>query len=83
MARYMIDQNLDIVLAPSDSPLIAFTSWAGWPVATVPVGNLTKNSQPWGFFVMSRGGSLDLLSRFMKGFHDSFERVQGPTSPFE
>lgn len=83
MAAYMRSQNLDIVLSASDASLITFSSWAGWPVATVPVGNLSKNDQPWGFFALPRDGRLDLLTRFMRGFYDSFEGIRGPTGPFQ
>ncbi|KAJ0119828.1 hypothetical protein J7T55_014033 [Diaporthe amygdali] len=83
MAQLMRDQDLDIVLSSSDATLISFSACAGWPVATVPVGNLTKNGQPWGFFALARDGSVDVLLRFMKAFHGSFARVKGPTTPFE
>lgn len=83
MAAYMRSQKLDIVISASDASLITFSSWAGWPVATVPVGNLSKNDQPWGFLALPRDGRLDLLTRFMQGFHDSFEGVRRPTGPFQ
>lgn len=83
MAAYMRQHNLDIVLSASDASLISFSSCAGWPVATVPVGNLSKNDQPWGFFALARDGRLDLLEKFMLGFHASFEGIRGPTAPFE
>lgn len=83
MAKYMRDQNLDIVLSASDASLIVFSSCAGWPVATVPVGNLAKNGQPWGFFALPRDGRLDLLTRFMRGFHHDFEGIRGPAGPFQ
>lgn len=83
MAAYMRKHNLDIVLSASDASLISFSSCAGWPVATVPVGNLAKNDQPWGFFALSRDGRLDLLTRFMRGFHNSFAGTMTPTAPFQ
>lgn len=83
MAKYMREHDLDIVLSSSDATLISFSACAGWPVATVPVGNLSKNDQPWGMFALSRDGSVDTLLRFMKAFHRSFTRVRGPTTPFD
>lgn len=83
IARMMREQDLDIVLSASDASLISFSSCAGWPVATVPAGNLTKNDQPWGFFALPRDGNLGILLRFIKGFHGGFEGVKGPTRPFE
>lgn len=75
--------DLDIVLSSSDSALIAFSACAGWPVATVPVGNLSKTGQPWGFFALARNGEMDLLMRFITGFHAYFDGVGGPRRPFE
>lgn len=83
IARVMREQSLDIVLSASDASLISFSSCAGWPVATVPVGNLTKNDQPWGFFALPRDGNLCVLMRFIKGFYGGFGGVKGPTRPFE
>ncbi|ROV92149.1 hypothetical protein VSDG_07550 [Cytospora chrysosperma] len=83
MAKLMRHRNLDIILSASDSSLIGFSACAGWPVATVPVGNLSKNGQPWGMFVLARDGNTDLLLRFMRAFHGCFEGSRGPTSPFE
>lgn len=83
MAKYMREHDLDIVLSSSDATLISFSACAGWPVATVPIGNLSKNDQPWGMFALARYGSVDTLLRFMNAFQGSFARVGGPTAPFE
>ena len=83
LAMSMKEQDLDIVLASSDSELVAFSSCAGWPAATVPIGNLEKNGQPWGMFVIARAGREDVLLRFMAAFKDTFEPVQKPTRPFQ
>lgn len=83
MAAVMREQNLDIILSASDASLVSFSTWAGWPLATVPVGNLRKNGQPWGFFALPRDGRVDLLKQFMNFFHGHFERVQSPKAPFE
>lgn len=83
MAKFMRDQDLDIVLSSSDATLITFSACAGWPVATVPVGNLDMNGQPWGMFALARNGDVDMLMRFMKAFHGFFATVKGPTAPFD
>lgn len=54
MAKVMQRRNLDIVLPASDASLISFSSCAGWPVTTLPVGNVSNNRPPWGTFVLSR-----------------------------
>lgn len=83
LARLMREQDFDIVLSASDASLVSFSASAGWPVATVPVGNLAKNGQPWGFFALPRDGKMSLLMRFMKGFFENFEDLKQPTRPFE
>ncbi|KAK7747238.1 hypothetical protein SLS53_001491 [Cytospora paraplurivora] len=83
MAKFMRERGIDIIISASDASLISFSSCAGWPVATVPIGNLNKNGQPWGFFVLARDGSIDLLLKFLTAFHGCFEGVMGPARPFE
>ncbi|KAH8775372.1 amidase-like protein [Diaporthe sp. PMI_573] len=83
MAKYMHEHGLDVVLSSSDATLISFSACAGWPVATVPVGNLTKNDQPWGMFALACDGSVDTLLMFMRAFHGSFNGVKAPETPFE
>jgi amidase len=83
MAKYMHEHDLDIVLSSSDATLISFSACAGWPIATVPVGNLTENDQPWGMFALARDGCVHTLLRFMKAFRGSFPDVRAPNTPFE
>lgn len=83
MAKIMRERGIDIIISASDASLISFSSCAGWPVATVPVSNLSKNGQPWGLFVLAREGSIDILLRFLRIFHGCFGGVMGPASPFE
>lgn len=77
------ERNLDVVLSSSDARLISFSTCAGWPVATVPVSNMAKNDQPWGFFALAKDGRTDMLLRFMEAFRASFDGIRGPLGPFE
>lgn len=79
----MRSHGVNIVLAASDSNLIGYSSWAGWSVATVPLGNLAKNGQPFGFSAIARDGRVDLLLRFMSAFHATFPAVEAPTECFK
>jgi len=83
MSRVMNEQGIDIVIANSDSTLVSYTSSAHWPVITVPVGNLAKNGQPWGFFALARTGREDLLLRFAAAFYKTFPGPDRPTRCFE
>lgn len=65
MAKYMSKHNLEIVLCSSDVTLITFSACARWPVATVPVGNLSKKNQLWRMFALARDASVDTLLTFI------------------
>ncbi len=83
IGKVLEEHGVDVILAPSDSTLVSYTALAGWPIATVPLGNLAKNGQPFGFFVLAPGGREDVLLRFMEAFHPTFPRIQGPPRCFE
>lgn len=83
LAKVMAEQNVDIALSASDATLVSFGGCAGWPIATVPLGNLEKNGQPWGMFALARAGREDLLLKFMAAFKGTFPPIQKPTKPFE
>ena len=78
----MEEHGLDVVLAPSDSVLISYAMLPGWPVATVPLGNMEKNGQPYGFFVLASAGNEAMLLRFMAAYHRTFPAVQAATACF-
>ncbi|OIW25362.1 amidase signature enzyme [Coniochaeta ligniaria NRRL 30616] len=82
IGKVMTEHDLDIVLAPSDSTLVSFAACSGWPIATVPLGRLVKNGQPYGFFAVSRDGREDVLFRFMAAYHKTFPSVARPSAPF-
>lgn len=83
-AKRMREHAIDVVLSASDAELVSFSACAGWPAATVPVGNLGGgDGQPWGSFALARDGEVGLLVRLMEGFYGGFEGVEGPTRPFE
>ncbi|KAI1802506.1 amidase signature enzyme [Daldinia bambusicola] len=81
--KAMQDSGLDIILAPSDSTLVSYAAWAGWPIGTVPLGRLDKVGQPFGLFALARRGREDTLLQFMFLFEETFPRPPGATSPFE
>ncbi|KUJ14326.1 amidase-like protein [Mollisia scopiformis] len=77
MEKYMTDNDLDLVVSSSDCSLISFTSCAGYPSATVPLGNL-ENGQPYGLFILARENREDLMFRFMSAFEATFPKIKGP-----
>lgn len=76
MGKVMDEQNVDVVVAASDSTLVVFAAYAGWPVATCPLGNLEKNSQPFGVFVTAR--SEDKLCQFLGTWQKVMPEIQAP-----
>ncbi|KAJ5820350.1 amidase-like protein [Penicillium riverlandense] len=75
MEKWMAEQSIDIVLGPSDSTLVSFAACAGWPIATMPLGKLGKNGQPYGFFALARSGREDTLFRLMSAFYRIFSET--------
>jgi len=75
--------GLDVIVSASESTLVAYAALAGWPVATVPLGNLKTNAQPFGFFVLARAGRDDILIRFMTAYYGAFGSVKPPSHLFE
>ncbi|KAM3481598.1 hypothetical protein MY5147_000584 [Beauveria neobassiana] len=57
--------DLDIVLSSSECQLVTYAACAGWPCATVPLGNWRKNGQPYGMFALSKNGDEKTLLRFV------------------
>ncbi|CZR63995.1 uncharacterized protein PAC_13892 [Phialocephala subalpina] len=77
-AKYIRENDLDLIIANSDSTLIYFTACSGYPGATVPLGNL-ENGQPYGLFLLATThGGADMFS-FMSAFEATFPKVKGPT----
>ncbi|KAI1302931.1 amidase signature enzyme [Xylaria venustula] len=83
LGKLMKDKRLDIVVAPSDSTLVSYSAYAGWPIATVPLGRMESNGQPFGLFVLAREHREDILLKFMHLFEASFPPAALPTGPFE
>jgi amidase len=74
------EHGLDVVVANSDSTLIAYTACARWPAATVPIGNLADSGQPFGLFVLGR--TEDILLKFMLLYERTFPAIARPGGPF-
>ncbi|CAI7644884.1 unnamed protein product [Penicillium glandicola] len=78
-ARAILDdlfdkENVNILAAPGDSPLCVHASAAGYPVATVPIGQLRYNDRPFGLCLVVRADEEETLLRFM----GVYEKVAKP-----
>ncbi|PQK12738.1 hypothetical protein BB8028_0003g13530 [Beauveria bassiana] len=70
--------DLDIVLSSSECQLVTYAACAGWPCATVPLGNWRKNGQPYGMFALSKNGDEKTLLRFVCAWGKAFDGTQAP-----
>lgn len=78
LGRAMREAQVDVIVSASDSIIVGFAGAAGWPIATVPLGNLETNGQPFGLFVTAPEGREDLLFRFMGAFYATFPAIEKP-----
>lgn len=66
LERVMEHNDINVLLSCSDSNLVSYAAWLGWPIATFPVGRHEQNGQPWGMFALARKGREDLLIRTLQ-----------------
>ncbi|KAK1825954.1 amidase signature domain-containing protein [Podospora conica] len=69
-AQAIIDEALGragviLVAALADSPLCIHAAAAGYPIATVPLGQLRYNDRPFGLCIIARENDEETLLRFM------------------
>ena len=75
-ARHILDdtfdtQGLNIIAALADSPLCVHAAAAGYPIATVPLGQLSYNNRPFGLCMVAKAHNEELLLRFMAAWEAS------------
>ncbi|KAJ5792756.1 amidase signature enzyme [Penicillium pulvis] len=58
-------ENINILAAPGDSSLCVHAAAAGYPVATVPIGQLHYNDRPFGLCLVAKTDEEDTLLQFM------------------
>ncbi len=64
-------QGLNIIAALADSPLCVYAAAAGYPIATVPLGQLRYNNRPFGLCMVAKANNEELLLRFMAAWEAS------------
>ncbi|KAH8888130.1 amidase signature enzyme [Thozetella sp. PMI_491] len=71
----VLDQEgIDLIAAPGDSPLCIHAAASGYPVATVPLGQLKYNKRPFGVCLVAKENNEEALLRFMA----AYERTAAP-----
>ncbi|KAJ5916612.1 amidase signature enzyme [Penicillium tannophilum] len=67
-------EEINILAAPGDSSLCVHAAAAGYPVATVPIGQLHYNDRPFGLCLVAKADEEENLLRFM----GEYEKVAKP-----
>jgi amidase len=68
LQKLMDENDLDLIISNSDSQLVGYAAWLGWPIGTFPVGALQSNGQRWGGFVVGREGKENSILRFFSAW---------------
>jgi amidase len=58
--------------------ITVLTTGLGYPIATVPLGLMESNDQPYGFFVVARANEEKKLLAFMSAFEAMFLASKTP-----
>ncbi|KAI1121267.1 amidase family protein [Nemania abortiva] len=68
--KVMKEHDVNIIVAPSDSPLFLMASLAAYPIAAVPFGNVDfeGNNRPFGLFAIATAHQDALLVEFMSAW---------------
>ncbi|KAM7205425.1 Glutamyl-tRNA amidotransferase subunit A, mitochondrial [Naviculisporaceae sp. PSN 640] len=69
--------KFDIIAGPADSPLCVHAAAAGYPVATVPLGQLRYNKRPFGLCLVAGENQEAVLLRFMRAYESLLGEVSG------
>ncbi|KAK3395178.1 amidase signature domain-containing protein [Podospora didyma] len=62
------EKGITIIAAPADSPLCIHAAAAGYPIATVPLGQLKYNGRPFGLCLVAKAHQEETLLRFMAAY---------------
>ncbi|KAL1859690.1 hypothetical protein VTK73DRAFT_7497 [Phialemonium thermophilum] len=75
VARQFLDdvfgsEGLNIIAAPADSSLCIHAAAAGYPIATVPLGQLAYNGRPFGLCMVAKANDEETLLKFMSTYEE-------------
>jgi len=74
----MDEENLDLIVAPSDCSLVTLASAAAYPMAIVPLGELDYNGRPFGMCMLAKAHREDKLFHFMTAYNEAFPQKLEP-----
>ncbi|PKK54888.1 hypothetical protein CI102_381 [Trichoderma harzianum] len=72
------DYDVDLIIAPADSPVNLLVSAAGYPSATMPLSYLEYNGRPIGLVAFTTAGGEGMLLNFLRAYENTFPKRRPP-----
>ncbi|AEO66790.1 uncharacterized protein THITE_151705 [Thermothielavioides terrestris NRRL 8126] len=75
LRKVLDEHNLDVVIAPMDSPVCSLSTASGYPISNVPLGRYHLKGQlsrPFGLAALARPEAEGTLIKFMSAFEANF-----------
>ncbi|KAJ4857834.1 amidase domain-containing protein [Trichoderma breve] len=73
------EYDVDLVIAPGDSPVNLLVSAAGYPSATMPLSYLEYNGRPIGLVAFTTAGGEEMLLNFLRAYENTFPKRRAPS----
>ncbi|UKZ68357.1 uncharacterized protein TrAtP1_009396 [Trichoderma atroviride] len=73
------EYDVDLVIAPADSPVNLLVSAAGYPSATMPLSYLKYNGRPIGLVAFTTAGGEGMLLNFLRAYENTFPKRCPPS----
>ncbi|EHK48802.1 hypothetical protein TRIATDRAFT_175067, partial [Trichoderma atroviride IMI 206040] len=73
------EYDVDLVIAPADSPVNLLVSAAGYPSATMPLSYLKYNGRPIGLVAFTTAGGEEMLLNFLRAYENTFPKRCPPS----
>ncbi|PTB49596.1 hypothetical protein M431DRAFT_500069 [Trichoderma harzianum CBS 226.95] len=72
------EYDVDLIIAPADSPVNLLVSAAGYPSATMPLSYLEYNGRPIGLVAFTTAGGEGMLLNFLRAYENTFPKRRPP-----
>ncbi|KAL6789708.1 amidase signature enzyme [Trichoderma sp. SZMC 28012] len=73
------EYDVNLVIAPADSPVNLLVSAAGYPSATMPLSYLDYNGRPIGLVAFTTAGGEGMLLNFLCAYENTFPKRRPPS----
>ncbi|KAL6693352.1 amidase signature domain-containing protein [Trichoderma pleuroticola] len=77
------EYDVDLVIAPADSPVNLLVSAAGYPSATMPLSYLEYNGRPIGLVAFTTAGGEEMLLNFLCAYENTFPKRCPPSRLYQ